>query len=360
MSYSREFRTALYSLDGVGVKHYLKILNYLIKHEITEADFWVNKGAIWQNLSINKKIESSIFKFKKENNSYSYYQQLLAKNIRVVFHHDQEYPILLKNLDFYPPILFVKGGKLELNQTLGVVGTRKITPYGEQVIKFLIPDLAMTRVIISGFMYGVDVVAQQTALDSGGKTVGVLGFGFDFMYPATHRQLFTDFLNRGASFISPFAPHVAPRPGNFPARNILVAGLSQGLCVIEAAINSGSLLTATVAAELGRDVWAVPGSIFSPFSEGVQELLKQGAGLVRVPADIEQALLGSPDKNHQLVSILNEHEQKTLAVLQTKRCCFDELLMATRLSTVDLQASLLNLQLKNLVKEQGIWWFPKL
>ena len=287
MIWSKEFLTALYSLDGIGVKKHNQILKVLIKHEATERDFWVNKHQIWQKLPISKKIEESIYLFKKDNDSYSYYKKILDKDIRVVSINDNEYPFLLKQLDLAPPVIFVKGSKLKTDQAIGVVGTRRITDYGRKVIDFLVSDWAKKRPIISGFKYGVDVYAQRAALNSGGYTVGILGFGFDHMYPAHHQTIMDQFLERGASFISPFAPHVVPKPGNFPARNVLIAGLSTGVCVIEAAAKSGSLFTANMAGELGRDVYAVPGSIFSPFSDGIQELLKQGATLIRKPDDLE-------------------------------------------------------------------------
>lgn len=363
MSFSKEFKLALYSLDGIGVKRYHQILKTLTKAEISETEFWVNKAQIWQKLPINKKTEESIYKFKKEHTIYSFYEQIQTKNIRVVFTTGVEYPPLLKQLEFAPPLLFVKGAKLNLDQALSVVGTRKITAYGKQVLEWLIPDLAQAFPIVSGFMYGVDVYAQQLALDHQGSTVGVLGFGFDHIYPSSHQKLLTEFLANGASFISPFAPHVFPKPGNFPARNNLVAAISLGLCVIEAAKNSGSLLTAAMAVELGREVWAVPGSIFSPFSEGVVELLKQGANLVREPNDIlsilgraKQRLKPSLLENFQL----SEQEKNVLGLLQAKTITIDDLLVQTKLPLVELQRLLLVLQLKNLVEEAGIYWSARL
>ncbi len=371
MVYSKEFLVALYCLDGVGVKHFWQIINSLTKAEVSENDFWVNKGQIWQKISLNKKIEESIYKFNKEHNSYSFFEQIISKYIRVVLATESEYPSLLKQLDFHPPLIFIKGATLKLAPALAVIGSRKITPYGKQVIDYLVPGLAERWTIVSGFMYGVDVYAQQVALKTSGYTVGILGFGFDYMYPAHQKKLMAEFLASGASFISPFAPHVAPKPGNFPARNRVVAGITAGLCVIEAAKESGSLLTASYAADLGRDVWAVPGSIFSPFSAGVQALLNQGASLVREASDINSVLgevLGSrpttssPDLASKLSLqnfILNSQEQLILDLLQAQAASTDELLSKTQLTLTELQLSLFNLQLKNLVEEQGIYWFSR-
>jgi len=291
MNFSREFMIALYALNGVGVKTYQKILKTLNILEATESDFWVNKGDIWGKISLNKNIEKSIYFFKKEYTSYSYSQFLLSKEIRVVFTKDQEYPKLLKQIDFPPPIIYVKGAFLNLNQPLAIVGTRHPTKYGIKVLEELVPSLAKTRTIVSGFMYGTDILAQEIVLKVSGYTVGVLGFGFDAMYPASFKQKFTDFIANGASFISPFAPNIQPRPGNFPARNLIVAGMSEGVCVIEAASQSGSLITARLAGELGRDVWAVSGSIFNKFSRGTQDLINQGAKMICRPEDINNEFM---------------------------------------------------------------------
>jgi len=371
MVYSKEFLVALYCLDGVGAKRFRQIINSLTKAEVSEREFWVNKGQIWQEISLNKKIEESIFNFNKEHNIYSFIEQIISKDIRVVLATETEYPKLLKQLDFHPPMIFVKGATLKLEPALAVVGTRQITPYGKQVIDYLIPDLVKRWTIVSGFMYGVDVYAQQVALESSGYTVGVLGFGFDYMYPAGQQQTLAEFLSRGASFISPFAPHITPKPGNFPARNRIVAGITAGLCVIEAAKESGSLLTASYAADLGRDVWAVPGSIFSPFSAGVQALLNQGASLVREASEINSVLgeslagqapsfsASSACKLSLQNLTLSSQEKLVLGLLQAQASTTDELLSKTQLALTELQLNLLNLQLKNLIEEQGIYWFSR-
>lgn len=286
MSYSKEFRTALYSLDGVGSKKYCQILEILKKHEVSECDFWVNKHDIWQKLPLNSKIEKSIYFFIKAGDSYSYWAKNREKDIRVVFENDEEYPLLLKELDCHPPLLFVKGSSPKMRKQLAMIGTRKITSYGHGVINYLIDGLSKEISIISGFMYGTDVSAQTKALENGMKTIGVLGFGFDHVYPTHHQKIMDIFLEKGASFISPFAPHVSPRPGSFIARNKIVAAMSQGICVIEAAIKSGTMFTAERAMRMERKVWAVPVSIFNSFSGGLQKLVEGGASILDSYDDI--------------------------------------------------------------------------
>lgn len=288
MTFSKEFLVALYSLAGIGPASYRRVLTFLTINQLAEDSFWRNQNQIWQKIPLAQKTISSIKNFNNEYTPSSYLEHLRSQDIRVVFITDEEFPSLLKEIDNCPPMLFVKGAKLSpLDQYLAVVGSRKMTKYGQRVINHLIPPLIdRGKVIVSGFMYGVDVTAQQAALKNGGKTVGILGFGFDYMFPSNHQPLMKRFLKQGATFISPFAPQTPVIRSNFPRRNAIVAGMSQGVLVIEAAHRSGSHITAGFAAEFGRDVWAVPGSIFNDFSAGTARLINQGAQLVTTAEQI--------------------------------------------------------------------------
>jgi DNA processing protein len=372
MKWSKEFRTALFSLSGVGNRTHYFLLKTLTKHEVTEAEFWANSGHIWSQIPITQKIEKSIQNFKKEYNQYSYVESLLQKKIRVSLPEEPDYPTLLKQIDFPPAVIFLKGAPLHTNSPLGVVGTRQVTAYGKQVIRTFVPEwVKQGKEIISGFMYGADVCAQQAALDAGGYTVGVLGFGFDWMYPRSQLKLMEEFLERGATFLSPFAPHVGPKPGNFPARNTIIAGICEGICVIEAGVPSGSLLTAQMAVEFSREVWAVPGSVFSRFSLGTQKLLEQGAQCLSHPRDIDRTLRKNDALNLELLSgssavlasdllpqlrTLSPQQQTVLDVLQPQMATIETLVNATELSLSEVGEALSELQIKGLVEEKGVWW----
>lgn len=209
--------------------------------------------------------------------------------------NDERYPHLLSQIDDPPTILYVKGN-LELNAgpAIAVVGTRRITPYGLEATKFFTRGLVkMGFTIVSGFMYGVDAQAHISALEVGGRTIGVLGFGFDYMYPASHRSLAARMLSEGQTLISEYPPQTKPHPKNFPARNRIVSGMSLGVLVIEAAPKSGSKITARLAAEQGREVFAVPGPFSSVYSEGTKELVNLGAKLVTCVDDIMDELKGA-------------------------------------------------------------------
>ncbi len=176
--------------------------------------------------------------------------------------------------------------------TIAIVGTRQITPYGRYVTQQFTKELvAAGFVIVSGFMYGVDAVAHETCIDNGGKTIAVLGYGLDApYYPRSHALLAKKLLAHGSCLVSEYAPHVHAHASHFPRRNRIVSGLSLGVLVTEAAVRSGTMITARLAAEQGREVFAVPGPFDSLYSEGTKELVNQGAKLVTSIHDIVDEL----------------------------------------------------------------------
>lgn len=202
---------------------------------------------------------------------------------------DTAYPYLLKNIHDPPPILYVKG-ELPQGRMLAVVGTRKMTAYGQEVTARLTRELVEAGfVIVSGLALGVDGVAHQTTLDCGGKTVAVLGTNVEHIYPREHIGLYNSILEHGGGIVSEVAPDVKVVRGMFPARNRIISGLSEAVLVTEGAIDSGSLITARMALDQGREVFAVPGPINSPVGEGTNYLLKNGAKLITSIEDIIEA-----------------------------------------------------------------------
>jgi DNA processing protein len=203
---------------------------------------------------------------------------------------DPRYPGGLAELN-PAPSLWVRGA-LEDHDTLAIaiVGSRRATPYGLEVAAMLARDLAARGVtIVSGFARGIDSAAHRAALEAGGRTVAVLGCGIDVAYPPENRRLADEVAARGA-LVTQFPPGTAPLPYHFPTRNRTLAALALGVVVVEAAERSGSLSTAGFAADLGREVYAVPGKITSPTSAGVHRLLRDGARLVETWTDVVQEL----------------------------------------------------------------------
>jgi DNA processing protein len=217
--------------------------------------------------------------------------------------------------------LFIKGQLCEKDtNTLAVVGTRKVTPYGREVTQRLVAGLSRKGLtIVSGLARGVDGITHRTALENGGRTVAVFGSGLDQIYPPEHHELARKISENGA-LVSEYPPNTTkPSPGNFPARNRIVSGMSLGVLVTEGASKSGSKITAMLALDQNREVFAVPGSITSPMSAGPAELIQLGAKLVIKEADITSELNLSPigngenladpsvqkpefsDKNHRII-----------------------------------------------------------
>ena len=213
--------------------------------------------------------------------------RLLQLGVGVLRLIDSTYPPLLAEINLPPPVLYVRGRLLPDDAVaIAIVGTRKATSYGRQVTQQLAAGLAERRVtVVSGLARGVDACAHAAALAAGGRTVAVLGCGPDLIYPPEHARLSERLIENGA-IITSFPPGTPPEAGNFPARNRLISGLSLGVVVTEAPRQSGALITAGFAGEQGRDVFAVPGSIFSKTSVGAHQLIQDGAKLVMSVEDI--------------------------------------------------------------------------
>ena len=213
-----------------------------------------------------------------------------AHNCHLLAINDSAYPMLLKEIADPPPLLYVRG---ELGQpdapSITIVGTRSPTNYGKTTSRQLSQQLAESGVtVISGFARGIDTCAHQGALQANGRTIAVLGNGLSQIYPAENRELADEIMKSGA-LISEFPMTVPPFPKNFPRRNRVVSGMSSGTVVVEASIRSGSLITARHAAEQGREVFAVPGQIFSNQSKGSHQLINKGAKLINAIDDIWEA-----------------------------------------------------------------------
>ncbi|MGM9569287.1 MAG: DNA-processing protein DprA, partial [Phascolarctobacterium sp.] len=209
------------------------------------------------------------------------------QGVRLVSYKDADYPQSLLRIADPPLVLYVKGILPAAGYALAVVGSRECTEYGKKAAKVFTKDLAMRDIpIISGGARGIDTEAHEACLSVGGKTVAVLGCGLDIAYPEENAGLFERIVRSGGAVISEYAPGTRPLAKNFPARNRIIVGLSQGVLVAEAKLKSGAIITANIAADEGRDVYCVPGNIFDNTSKGCHELIRTGAKLVDTPQDI--------------------------------------------------------------------------
>lgn len=205
---------------------------------------------------------------------------------------DEHYPSLLKNIYLPPTVLYWRGASLpEPALRLAVVGSRKANRYAAQVIELLLPSLIVSGIeIVSGGALGVDTMAHTITVQAGGVTRVVLGSGLLNRYPLQNERLFATISEQGGSLVSSFPLMADPVPGNFPARNRIIAGLSQGTLIIQAPNKSGALITAQYALEQGRQVFAVPGALTDPLNEGCHRLIQQGAALVASAENIAHEL----------------------------------------------------------------------
>jgi DNA processing protein len=297
-------------------------------------------------------------------------QQLEAaarEQCRVLTFWDPEFPTLLKRIYDPPVVLFVKGGlRPEDENALAVVGTRAPTEYGKIVTERLTTALVVHRLtIISGLARGVDTVAHQTAVKSGGRTVAVLGSGLDVIYPPENRRLAQEISQHGA-VISEYFFGAKPDAVNFPRRNRIISGLTLGTIVIEAGETSGALITAQAALEQGREVFAVPGSIFSPKSLGPNRLIQEGAKLITsvddILAELPQQLdiFSSSQAPAAPVISLNDNEQKIMALLSHEPVHIDLLARQAGMPASQLLAILLDLEFKSAIKQLPGKFFVKM
>jgi DNA processing protein len=374
----KAFLVFLTSLSGVGPKTIMKILQVCQKRQLTIEDFWVNHLHIWQEIPFSEKTIESIKKFKKEHNLLDNLTQLEASGIQVLTFEEKDYPKLLLATDDFPIVLFIKSQikvgspawQTAFANTISVVGTRKMTAYGQLVIRELIPPLvAVGKTIVSGFMYGVDLTAAQTALSHQGQTIAVLGFGFNYCFPAHQKKTMQSFLAHNAIFLSEFPPTTQARAANFVIRNRIVAGLSKATLVIEAAKRSGSHITASYANDYGRLVMAVPGPITNPFSEGTKALINQGAILVNSAADILNEIkedyhfglspaTNSKAENHEQSNFNNQNNSQAQILLENltfyPELAFEDLLVSTKLDPALLNQLLFDLELQGkIIKKWG-------
>lgn len=292
--------------------------------------------------------------------------ELLAKHIICfVTLLDPEYPELLKHIHAPPTVLYVRGKQLhEYPAVIAVVGSRKANWYGQKVVDTLVPQLVSHGfAIASGGALGADTMAHKTAIKSLGKTIAVLGSGLLRLHPTSNMRLFEEIVHSGGTLVSPFNLQMEPMPGNFPARNRIISGISSGCIVVQAAAQSGASITAHCALEQGREVFAVPGPIDDPLSEGCHRLIQQGAKLVHSIDDI----IGELNQFAQVNVVHSnpadsENTQETtisdpLLLFCKKPRAVDEICQLLNIGIVQAQEQLLNLELAGKLQQNhaGMW-----
>ena len=279
----RTLMIALAMRDKGSSQQRWELYQRLCQNEWTEGTFTLE--AIHQELSLEE------IDWLRNTDFASLELQYRKEAIHFLMYEDALYPKRLKEIYLPPVVLFYKG-RLELfnRLSIGIVGARNHTPYSKEALEYLLPDILERKVsIISGLARGVDSLAHQLTLDLKGETIAVIGNGINVTYPKENKALY-DAIGRKGLILSEYPLDSPPLKFHFPYRNRIIAGLSHGLCVIEAKMHSGSLITANVALSENRQVFALPGNITSEYSKGTNELITAGAFPIRNANDILDSL----------------------------------------------------------------------
>lgn len=349
----RDYLIGLRFIPGVGVK----TLNLLLNHFHTAQNIWQATYKQLKELAVlgDKFIEEFITQ-RDALNLELILENLAKKNIKTTTVLDQDYPANLRLICDPPPVLFYQGRWSEQDsQALAIVGSRRATVYGRKVAEQFGREMAANGfVIVSGLARGIDSAAHQGCLAAGGRTIAVLGSGSDVIYPRENVRLAEQIKENGI-IITEYPPGTPPLKGNFPARNRIIAGLSLGVLIVEAAVKSGALITADFALESGREVFAVPGPIMSPNSQGTNNLIKQGAKLVDQAGDIleEFAILEANTVPFEQLNLfkMTPDEQVIYECLGWEPVRIEELIVKTGWTASKVQTVLTLLELNGLIEQ---------
>jgi DNA processing protein len=350
------YQIALTLLPGVGDVLGKKLVAYCGG---VEAVFREKRAALEKIPGIGQKLVNAILSqnvFARADEEITFIEE---NNIQPLFYLQKNYPYRLKNCVDSPIMIYYKGtGDLNTQKVISIVGTRNATNYGKEICEKLIQGLAAHNVlVVSGLAYGIDTCAHRHALEQNLSTVGVLGHGLDRVYPYLNRGLAEKMLDKGG-LVSEFMSQTKPDRENFPRRNRIIAGMSDGTLVIEAAKSGGALITADIANSYNRDVFSVPGRIGDPWSEGCNALIKTNkAHLVQTPEDIAY-IMGwnktrktQPKIQRELFIELSPDEEKIVGVLRNADSMgIDNVCFHTGLPTSKVSSTLLNLEFQGLVK----------
>jgi len=285
-------------------------------------------------------------------------RKLVSQSVVLITREDPEFPKELAHLASPPLYLYIKGRLDSKKPRLAVVGTRKATPYGHEAARKIIRDLAEKTdiVIVSGLAQGIDAEAHRAAMENNLATVGILGSGMDSasFYPPENWRLAEEIAANGGAVISEYPPGAPALKHHFIARNRIIAGLSAGTLVIEAPEKSGALITASFALEQGRDVFAVPGQMFSANASGVNKLIQDGAKLVTSADDIIDELgLERRKTAERIAASLTGENEKTILEILGEPASVDEIKVKTDLATPEIISCLSILELKGFIRPMG-------
>lgn len=340
-------------ISGIGPVKFTQLESYFGSLEKA----WQAAAADLKQAGLDKGAIQAINNWRPKISLEAEMEKLERYGVKVLTWRDPDYPARLKEIYDYPPVLYVRGSLVPEDEwCLAVVGTRKATVYGRQVTEEIVTDLARSKItIVSGLARGIDSIAHRAALEAGGRSIAVFACGLDIVYPSENANLARQIMQQGA-LISEYPLGVSPRADNFPRRNRIMSGLSLGVLIIEADETSGAMITAHMALEQNREVFAIPGSILSPASRGTNRLIQEGAKLVRSYTDIlEELNLTAVAHQIEMKEIIpsSDTEAMLLKQLSAEPTHIDEVCRSSGLPVSTVSSTLTLMELKGMVKQVG-------
>jgi DNA processing protein len=350
----RTYWIALNRIRGLGRVRFQQLED----HFSTLANAWTASAGELRAAGLDDGAVRAIVEGRPSIEPDSEAERLRSAGVTALTWHDDAYPKQLREVFDRPPVLFVRGHIEPADEwAVAVVGTRRVSVYGRQVAEEMSRGLAANRVtVLSGLARGVDGVAHRAALDAGGRTIAVLACGLDLIYPPEHKRLAEQIIERGA-LVSEYGLGVEPRGDFFPRRNRILSGMSLGVLVVEGDIKSGALITARIAIDQNREVFAVPGSIYSPNSRGTNKLIQDGEAKLTLGVQDVLAELNLSMATHQIEATelipADETEGLLLKHLGAEPVYVDDLRRSSGLPIAKVTSALAMLELKGLARQVG-------
>ena len=356
----RKYLICLYSFLPFGPARTKLLISYFG----TSEKAWNASGKDLCQLGLKQSIVDNFIKYREKFDEETYFKKAKNLGVKIIAHGDSDYPNNLNDLDNAPLVLYVRGNLPDTTgRAIAIVGSRKMTSYGREVAHKFSGELAsLGVVIISGLAFGIDAVSHAAAIESGGLTVAVLASGVDIITPSSNTQLGKNIINGHGALISEYPLGTQPLKTFFPNRNRIIAGLSNGVLVVEGVQKSGTFHTVNAAANYGRQVFAVPGPIHSPSSEFPNFLIKNGAKAATSSSDIleELNITAKFDGVGIFSKPLEKSEKALLDILASEPLHVDEVARISTLKVDAVSATLTVMELKGIIKNIGNGVYKKI
>jgi DNA processing protein len=352
---------ALKSVAGVGNVVFPALLE---KFGSPQAVFGASAAGLAEVKGISKETVRQIIHFDQWDKVKAEIELIVKNDVKIVTYQDKFYPDKLLNIYDRPPYIYIRGTLDGKDTNIAVVGSRQASTYGNYTTERISRELAQRGItVVSGMARGIDSAAHRGAISGRGRTIAVLGSGLDVIYPPENKKLYFEIIENG-TVISEYPMGTPPRSSNFPARNRIISGMSYGVVIVEAGEKSGSLITARLALEQGREVFAVPGSIDSVGSRGTNKLIKQGAKLIENTDDILEEIIPQMETNNIRITEsaplpqktnakhppeMSADERKIIDLISTKKLHIDDLISISGLPSSEILSTLTRLELQGII-----------